>query len=99
MTNMSHVRNGRGTVRPYLYGPQSLLTFMEQTFAAEVTERSPDGGEVELRIADSMIAAALGDAFPDGVDVTRASVYVYVRDVDGLYVAMRGWVPREVGQR
>lgn len=85
MTNMSHVRNGMGTVRPYLYGPAGLLTFLEQTFAAEVTERSPDGGEVELRIGDSIIAVTLGDDFPDGVDVTRASVYVYVPDVDAAF--------------
>jgi PhnB protein len=49
-----------------------------------VVERSPDGGEVELRIGDSAIALALGVEFPEGV-ATRASIYVYVEDADAAY--------------
>ncbi len=42
-----HVRNGQGTVRPYVCGSPSLLDFVERTFGGEVIEHSPDGGEVE----------------------------------------------------
>ncbi|HEV2087720.1 MAG TPA: VOC family protein [Cryptosporangiaceae bacterium] len=79
-----HVRNGRGTLRPYVYGPPALLEFVTQTFGADLVERSPDGGEVELRVGDSMIALALGEDFPTDL-VTRASIYVYVPDADTTY--------------
>lgn len=84
MHSTTHIRNGVGAVRPYVYGPRSLVGFLEATFSAEVVERSPDGGEVELRIGDSAVALALGDEFPDGV-ATRASIYVYVEDADATY--------------
>lgn len=83
-TAKGHVRNGLGTVRPYIYGPESLVTFVERAFGGEVVERSPDGGEVEIRIGDSKIALALGEQFPDGV-ATRASIYVYVTDADATF--------------
>lgn len=84
MQKTSHIRNGVGTVRPYVFGPHGLLAFLQATFSAEVVERSPDDGEVELRIGDSALALALGDKFPDGV-ATQASVYVYVEDADATY--------------
>jgi hypothetical protein len=84
MDEARHIRNGVGAVRPYVFGSHSLLGFLQDTFSAEVVERSPDGGEVELRIGDSALALALGDEFPEGV-ATRASVYVYVEDADATY--------------
>jgi PhnB protein len=84
MQSTTHIRNGLGAVRPYVFGPPSLVPFLEATFSAEVVERSPDGGEVELRIGDSAIALALGVEFPEGV-ATRASIYVYVEDADAAY--------------
>lgn len=84
MHNTTHIRNGVGAVRPYVYGPRSLVPFLETTFSAQVVERSPDGGEVEVRIGDSAVALALGDEFPEGV-ATRASIYVYVEDADATY--------------
>jgi PhnB protein len=84
MDSTTHIRNGMGAVRPYVYGPRSLVPFLETTFSAEVVERSPDGGEVEVRIGDSAVALALGDEFPEGV-ATRASTYVYVEDADATY--------------
>jgi PhnB protein len=84
MHSTTHIRNGVGAVRPYVYGPRSLVPFLETTFSGEVVERSPDGDEVELRIADSAVALALGDEFPEGV-ATRASIYVYVEDADATY--------------
>jgi PhnB protein len=84
MHETRHIRNGMGAVRPYVFGPPGLLRFLQDTFSAEVVERSPDGGEVELRIGDSALALALGDEFPEGA-ATRASVYVYVQDADATY--------------
>ena len=84
MHSTTHIRNGVGAVRPYVFGPPSLVPFLEATFSAEEVERSPDGGEVELRVGDSAIALALGDEFPEGV-ATRASIYVYVEDADATY--------------
>lgn len=79
-----HIRNGMGAVRPYVYGPPPLLDFVQRTFGAEVVERSPDGGEVELRLGDSMIALSLGERFPEGAG-TRGSIQVYVEDADATY--------------
>jgi PhnB protein len=80
----THIRNGMGAVRPYVYGPPRLLDFVQRTFRAEVVERSPDGGEVELRLGDSMIALSLHERFPDGAG-TRGSIKVYVEDVDATH--------------
>jgi PhnB protein len=83
-TTTGHIRNGMGTVRPYVYGPPGLLPWLAATFAAEVLEMSPDGSEVSVRIGDSAVALSLGDAFPEGAG-TKASVYVYVEDADFTY--------------
>ena len=84
MHSTSHIRHGVGAVRPYVFGPRSLLAFLERTFSAEVVERSGDDDEIEVRIGDSALALALGDEFPEGV-ATRASIYVYVEDADATY--------------
>ncbi len=89
MYSTTHIRNGAGTVRPYVFGPRSLLPFLEGTFSAAVVETSPDGAEVEVRIGDSAIALALGEEFPEGVG-TRASIYVYVEDADAAYARALG---------
>jgi PhnB protein len=80
----THIRNGMGAVRPYVYGPPELLHFVQRTFGAEVVERSPDGSEVELRLADSMIALSLGERFPENAG-TPGSIQVYVEDTDATY--------------
>lgn len=79
---MEHVRNGMGTVRPYVYGPPGLLDFVQRTFGAEVVERT--GGEVEVRVGDSMIALSLGEGVR-APTTTRASIHVYVEDADATY--------------
>jgi PhnB protein len=76
----THVRNGMGAVRPYVYGAPQLLEFVQRTFGAEVVERSPDGSEVELRLGDSMISLSLGER-----DGARGTIQVYVEDVDATY--------------
>src|SRR5262245_13713207 len=80
----TYIRHGMGAIRPYVYGPPELLDFVQRTFGAEVVERAPDGGEVELRIGDSMIALSLGERFPDGAG-TPGSIQVYVDDADATY--------------
>lgn len=66
-----------GEAGPYVYGPAHLLDFVRQTFAAEVVERSSDGGQVEVRIGDSVVSMALGEDFPQET-FTRSSIYVYI---------------------
>lgn len=80
----SHIRNGLGAVRPYVYARESVLTMVKQAFGGEVVGSSPDGDELEVRVADSIIAFAIGDDFPPGVAHT-ASIYVYVPDADATY--------------
>jgi PhnB protein len=81
-----HIRHGYGTVRPYLFGYFDLLDFVKRTFRAEELERdqAPDGGfHGEVKIGDSVAVLELGDRLP--AMATRASIYVYVEDVDSAY--------------
>jgi len=79
---MTYIRHGIGAVRPYLYGPPSLVEWVKCTFAAkELEHASGDGGDhVELQIGDSVVVLETGDALPS--TATVASVYVYVENVD-----------------
>jgi len=79
-----YVRHGIGSVRPYLYGPPLLVDWLKQVFGAQEIERvAGDGGDhVELRIGDSVVVLETGNP-PEFA--TRASVYVYVEDVDAVY--------------
>ena len=80
----THIRNGMGAVRPYVYGPPRLLDFVQWTFGAELVESSPDGSEVEVRLGDSMIALSLHERLPDGAG-TGGSIKVYVEDADATH--------------
>jgi len=83
----SHVRHGRGSVRPYLFGQYELPEFLEQVFGASTIERhetGPRSAHVELELGDSVIVVEAGELPPD-VDPTTASVYVYVEDTDSVY--------------
>lgn len=80
---MKHIRNGFGSVRPYLHGPIGLPGFVLQTFDAVEVERNEDG-PVLLQIGDSLIWIEAGDLPPD-VPPWVGSVYVYVADVDAVY--------------
>jgi uncharacterized glyoxalase superfamily protein PhnB len=80
----THIRNGMGAIRPYVYGPPELLDFVQRTFGAEVVERSPDGTEVELRVGDSMLSLSLGGRAGGG------TIQVYVEDVDATYARALG---------
>jgi len=62
----------RKTVR--LRSPPGLLGFVQETFAAEVVEHSPDGGEVEVRIGDSAIAHLDWDELTDLIEDRHAMI-------------------------
>lgn len=81
----SYIRHGVGAVRPYLYGPASLVEWVRTTFDAEELERAEaeNGEHVELRIGDSVVVLETGDPAPGAATV--GSVYVYVEDVDSTY--------------
>jgi PhnB protein len=85
--NSTHVRQGRGTVRPYLYGPVELPEFVRQVFGAIELERfafGPESFHVEMQIGDSTVVIEAGELPPD-VKPWLGSVYVYVADVDAIH--------------
>jgi len=81
-----HIRHGIGSVRPYLYGRLDLPDLLRQAFGAEDLERLPVGKKgfhIETKIGDSIVVLEVGD--PPHPAGTRASIYVYVEDVDAAY--------------
>jgi PhnB protein len=82
-----HIRHGIGSVRPYLYGRLDLPDLLKKAFGAEELERLPVGGDkgfhIETKIGDSIVVLEVGD--PPHPGGTRASIYVYVEDVDAAY--------------
>ncbi len=88
----SHIRHGIGAVRPYLYGHLDLPEFLKHAFGAVELERIEDekGIHVEAKIGDSVLVIEAGE-FPSNVTPTRASVYVYVEDVDEAYKRALEW--------
>jgi len=85
--NTKHIRHGIGSVRPYLYGRLDLPDLLKKAFGAEELERVPVGGDkgfhIETKIGDSIVVLEVGD--PPHPGGTRASIYVYVEDVDAAY--------------
>src|SRR5262245_36691148 len=81
-----YTRHGVGVARPYLYGHLDLPEFVKRTFCAVELERVGDdkGFHVESKIGDSVVVMETGE-FPPDVTPTRASIYVYVEDVDAAY--------------
>lgn len=82
-----HVRQGRGTVRPYLHGPIQLPEFLRKVFGAVEVERfefGPESVHVEMQIGDSTVVIEAGQ-LPSGVEPWLGSVYVYVADVDAVH--------------
>jgi PhnB protein len=80
-----HIRNGIGAVRPFVYGRRDLLDFVTQAFGAVELERNRiDGGfHVQAQIGDSVVVLSAME--PPYAEATRASIYVYVDDVDATY--------------
>jgi PhnB protein len=83
-TTNTRIRHGVGTVRPYLYGHLDLVDFVKHVFGAEELERteSRKGFHIEVKIGDSVVVLEVGEP---PATATRASVYVYVPDVDAVY--------------
>ena len=81
------IRGGYGVVRPYLYAGTDMEAFVRNVFGAEIIARheTPMGVHLEVGIGDSVLVLECGERFPEGVDTTRASVYIYVEDVDSTY--------------
>ena len=81
-----YIRHGLGAARPYLYGNLDLPEFVKRVFGAVELERVGDdkGFHVESQIGDSVVVMETGE-FPPSVTPTRASIYVYVEDVDAAY--------------
>jgi PhnB protein len=80
-----YIRNHGGNIRPYIYGGTDLLEFVKKTFGAIEVENNKmaNGCHVETQIGDSMMVLALMD--PPYEKATKASIYVYVEDVDATY--------------
>jgi len=94
----AHIRHGIGSVRPYLYGRLDLPDLLKKAFGAEELERLPVGNKgfhIETKIGDSMVVVEVGD--PPHPGGTRASIYVYVKDVDAAY--RRAIAAGQVGRR
>ncbi len=82
-----YIRGGYGAVRPYLFAGTDMEAFVCEVFGAGIIARheTPMGVHLEVSIGDSVLVLECGERFPDGVETTRASVYIYVEDVDGTY--------------
>ena len=83
----NHIRHGRGTVRPFIYGKLDLPDFVREVFGAKEIERLEAAGglHIDAQIGDSFIVIAANDAFPAAVSPTRNAIYVYVDNVDAAY--------------
>jgi len=82
----SHIRNGFGSVRAYVYGDLQTLRMVEAAFAPVEIERNEMGEKafhIDLRIGDSMLVLEVSDPpYPEGFP---GSIYVYVEDTDAAY--------------
>ena len=80
-----HVRSGKGAVRPFVYGRLDLLDFVQKVFGPVELERNKigNGFHVQAQIGDSVIVLSAME--PPYAEATRASIYVYVHDVDATY--------------
>jgi PhnB protein len=80
-----HIRNGVGAVRPFIYGRLDLLDFVLKVFGATELERNKVGGgfHVQAKIGDSVVVLSAME--PPYAEATRASIYVYVENVDAAY--------------
>lgn len=80
-----HIRNGRGAVRPFIFGRLDLIDFVMSVFDAVEVERNAIGSglHMQVQIGDAVVVLSAMD--PPYAGATRASTYVYVEDVDAVY--------------
>jgi PhnB protein len=84
----NHIRNGFSAVRPYVFGPLSILSFVENALGGVVLARYEQGENaqhIEVKIGDSVLVLELSDP-PHEVGFP-GSIYVYVEDVDAVAAA------------
>jgi PhnB protein len=95
----THIRHGLGAVRPYLYGDPDLPEFVKRVFNAVELERIQmgDGFHIEAKIEDSVLVMETGE-FPADATPTRASIYVYVEDVDAAYKRALDWGAKSLSE-
>jgi len=82
----NHIRHRLGAVRPYLYGYPDLFDLVKHAFGAVELERfefGPTEHHIEAKIGDSVVVLELMPEPP--ATGTRASIYVYIPDVDDAY--------------
>jgi PhnB protein len=82
----NHIRHRFGAVRPYLYGYSDLFDLVKHAFGAVELERfefGPTEHHIEAKIGDSVVVLELMPEPP--ATATRASIYVYVPNVDDAY--------------
>ena len=83
---LAHVRQGFGTIRPYVHGPLVLWDLVRDAFGAIELERhefGPKSFHIEAQIGDSVVVLEAGD--PPHPDGRPTSIYLYVADVDSTY--------------
>lgn len=86
-TVASHIRHGRGSVRPYVHGPVGLPEFVSAVFQGVELERhefGPQSFHVEMQVGDSVLVIEAGE-LPAGIKPWQSAVYVYVEDVDAVF--------------
>ncbi len=85
----SHIRNGRCAARPYLFATSDAEAFVTSVFDATVLARheTPGGAHLEIAIEDAIVVIEAADQFPEHVETTTGSAYVYVPDVDKAYAS------------
>ena len=85
----SHIRGGYGSIRPYLYAKPDMEGFIQTVFGATILARhdTPIGAHVEATIGDSWLIIETAQSFPEHINPTIGSVYIYVSDVDAAYAA------------
>lgn len=82
-----HIRDGRGALRPYLFVCPDMIDFVQDVFGAQITARydSPNGSHVEAVLEDTPFVLEAADSYPEHINVSAGSVYLYVKDVDATY--------------
>src|ERR1700741_3715195 len=86
MHDPTYISRGFSAVRPYVYGYSDLVLLLREAIAAVELERFtyPNGGaHVEMRVDDSVIVLEVMET--DVPNATKASIDVYVDDVDSAY--------------
>lgn len=83
----NYVRHGFGTVRPYVYGGLETARFVAEVLGgAELVRHafSDSAFHLEYKIGDSVLVLEASD--PPHSHAAASSVFVYVEDVDAVYL-------------